>query len=65
VDHLEVSAHPSVLFRVGSNTWVEAMVRYLVSPRRAGRVKTALTQKILERLNAAPDRVLFPKANLR
>jgi small-conductance mechanosensitive channel len=65
VDHLEVSAHPSVLFRVSGNTWVDAMVRYLVSPRRAGRVKTALTQKILERLNAAPDRVLFPKSNLR
>ncbi|MCA1850501.1 MAG: mechanosensitive ion channel family protein, partial [Acidobacteria bacterium] len=40
VDQLEVREHPSVLFRVNQNTWVEAIVRYLVRPREAGRVKT-------------------------
>jgi small-conductance mechanosensitive channel len=65
VDELEVDERPSVLFRTSANTWVEAIVRYLVAPRRAGRVKTALTQKILARLNQAPDKVLFPKENLR
>lgn len=65
VDQLEVAEHATVLFRVNPNTWIDAIVRYLVSPRRSGRVKTILTRRILERLNAAPDRVLFPKSNLR
>lgn len=65
VDELEVDERPSVLFRTSTNTWIEATVRYLVAPRRAGRVKTALTRKILTELNQAPDKVLFPKANLR
>jgi hypothetical protein len=54
-----------VLFRVNDLSWLDAIVRYLVDPRRAGSVKTELIRKLLERLNAAPDRVLFPKANAR
>lgn len=65
VDHLEVEDKPAVLFRVNPNTWVDATVRYLVTPRRAGRRKTVLTRRILERLNAEPQKVLFPKSNLR
>jgi small-conductance mechanosensitive channel len=65
VDQLEVREHPAVFFRISQSTWVEATVRYLVEPKRAGRVKTILIKKMLERLNAAPERVLFPKSNLR
>ena len=65
VDHFEVRERPSVVFRVNENTWVEAIVRYLVEPRRSGPVKTALTEKILTALNAEPERVLFPKSNMR
>ena len=65
VDHFEVSERPSVVFRVNPVTWVDATVRYLVAPRNAGRRKTVLTKRIIERLNAAPDRVLFPAANTR
>ncbi|HEY4229093.1 MAG TPA: mechanosensitive ion channel family protein [Thermoanaerobaculia bacterium] len=65
VDQLEVDDRPSVLFRVNPNTWIDASVRYLVTPRRAGRRKTLLTKRILERLNATPDKVMFPKANMR
>lgn len=61
VDELEVRAHPRVIFRVSENTWLEAIVRYLVSPREAGPVKTRLIRKLLLALNAAPDKVLFPK----
>jgi hypothetical protein len=61
VDELEVREHPRVLFRVGENTWLEAIVRYLVAPREAGPVKTRLIKKLLPALNAAPDKVLFPK----
>ena len=65
VDHLDVAERPTVFFRVNPITWVDATVRYLVAPRNAGRRKTVLTLKILERLNDAPDRVLFPAANAR
>ena len=65
VDELTVREHPSVVFRVNQNTWIDATVRYLVEPREAGRVKTRLIQKMLERLNAEPERARFPKDNLR
>ena len=60
VDELEVHEHPRVIFRVGENTWLEAIVRYLVAPREAGRVKTRLIKKLLAALNAAPGKVMFP-----
>jgi small-conductance mechanosensitive channel len=65
VDELEVRERPTVLFRVGENTWIEAIVRYLVEPRSAGRVKTALIKKMLERLNAEPGKAKFPKGDAR
>ena len=65
VDELEVREHPRVIFRISENTWVEAIVRYLVAPREAGRVKTRLIKKLLVALNAAPDRVMFPKGAAR
>ena len=65
VDELEVQERPVVVFRVGENTWIEAIVRYLVEPRQAGPVKTRLIKKMLARLNAEPERVLFPKGELR
>ena len=65
VNELEVREHPAVIFRVNQNTWIDATVRYLVQPREAGRVKTKLIRKMLERLNAEPDRVKFPKDDNR
>jgi small-conductance mechanosensitive channel len=65
VDHLEVREEPAVFFRVSENTWLEAIVRYLVEPKQAGRVKTRLIQELLRRLNAEPERAQFPKSNLR
>jgi small-conductance mechanosensitive channel len=65
VDELEVREHPTVIFRVAENTWIEAIVRYVVEPRRAGQVKTRLIKTMLERLNAEPERVKFPKDDLR
>jgi small-conductance mechanosensitive channel len=65
VDELEVNERPVVVFRVGDNTWIEAIVRYLVEPRRSGEVKTRLIKKMLLRLNAEPAKVMFPKDDLR
>src|SRR5438046_737773 len=65
VDQLEVREYPAVLFRVSNNTWLEAIVRYLVEPKRAGRVKTKLIEKMLEALNAEPERAMLPKGAAR
>src|SRR4030095_13580846 len=65
VDELEVREHPRVIFRVNDNTWLEAIVRYLVPPREAGSVKTRLIPKLLAALNAAPDKWRFPKGDAR
>src|SRR5437773_8755153 len=60
VDELEVRSRPRVIFRVDEVTWINAIVRYLVSPREAGSVKTRLIPKLLAALNAEPDKVMFP-----
>jgi small-conductance mechanosensitive channel len=65
VDHLEVREHPAVLFRVSENTWLEVILRYLVDPKQAGRVKTRLIQELLSRLKAEPERAMFPRSNQR
>ena len=65
VDELEVREHPRVIFRVDEVTWIDAIVRYLVAPREAGTIKTRLIPKLLEALNAQPERVMFPKGDAR
>jgi small-conductance mechanosensitive channel len=65
VDQLEVRERPAVLFRVNANTWLDAIVRYLVHPKEAGRVKTRLIKRLLAEMNAEPEKVLFPKGNAR
>jgi small-conductance mechanosensitive channel len=65
VDELEVREKPTVIFRVSDNTWVEAIVRYLVEPRRAGTVKSHLIKTMLDRLKAEPTKVMFPKGDSR
>ena len=65
VDELQVHERPSVLFRVNANTWIDAIVRYVVDPRQAGSIKTRLMATMLARLNAQPERVRFPKGDNR
>jgi small-conductance mechanosensitive channel len=65
VDELQVNERPSVLFRVNANTWIDAIVRYVVDPRQAGSVKSRLIGTMLQRLNAQPERVRFPKGDNR
>ncbi len=65
VDELEVREHPRVIFRVDEVTWVDAIVRYVVSPREAGRVKSRLIPKLLAALNEHPGKVMFPKGDSR
>ena len=65
VDQLEVQERPVVIFRVAENSWLEVIVRYLVPPKEAGRVKNRLIKKLLTRLSAEPDRVRFPRGDTR
>ncbi|HJU91901.1 MAG TPA: mechanosensitive ion channel family protein [Pyrinomonadaceae bacterium] len=65
VNQLEVQERPVVMFRVAENSWLEAIVRYLVHPKEAGRVKSRLITELLKELNAEPERVMFPKSNAR
>ena len=65
VNQLEVQERPVVMFRVAENSWLEVIVRYLVHPKEAGRVKSRLIVQLLNELNAEPDRVRFPKENAR
>ncbi len=65
VDQVEVKEYPTVVFRANANTWIEVIVRYLADPRGASQVKSRLISKMLEKLNAEPERVLFPKGDSR
>ena len=65
VDQLNVKEQPAVFFRVNDNTWIDARVRYLVSPRNAGTVKTRLTKALLARVQEHPDKFRVPNDNNR
>jgi small-conductance mechanosensitive channel len=65
VDELEIRERPVVHFRADDTAWLDAIVRYIVHPKESGRVKTRLIKKLLDKLNAEPERVLFPKDNMR
>ena len=61
VDQLDVKEEPTVFVRVSNDGWLDAVVRYLVDPKEAGRIKTTLLTKMLVKLNAEPNRTRFPK----
>jgi len=65
VDELEIKEYPFVSYRINTNTWVEVMVTYLVEPKRAAATRSILIKKILDELNASPEKVLFPNSNNR
>jgi small-conductance mechanosensitive channel len=65
VDQLNVHERPTVFFRVNDNTWIDARVRYLVSPRNAGSVKTRLTHALLQKVKEYPDKFRVPKEDSR
>jgi len=65
VSQVDVKEYPFVAFRVNTNTWVEAMVTYLVSPKKAAETRSRIIKKILAELNKAPDKAMFPKGPAR
>lgn len=65
VSEVDIKEYPFVAFRIHANTWVEASVTYLVSPKKAADTRSRIIKKILAELNKFPDRALFPKSNAR
>jgi small-conductance mechanosensitive channel len=56
---LEVRERPTVNV-VQQESWIELRLRYLVHPKRSQAVRNRLYERILERLDEAPDRVAHP-----
>ncbi len=61
VDELEIQERPVVHFRASENTWLEAIVRYLVHPKESGRVKDAPHQEIIGRIKRRPRARIIPQ----
>jgi small-conductance mechanosensitive channel len=61
---LEVGERPTVNVRQ-QESWVELRLRYLVHPRQGTRVRNALYERILDRMNEHPDRIAFPVSRNR
>jgi len=64
IDELEVREKPSVIFRAHDNTWMEVVVRYLVHPKEAGKVKNHLFKSMVQALNQHPEKVSLPNTGL-
>lgn len=65
VDEIDVNEKPVVLFRAHDNTWIEAVVRFLVDPKHAGPIKTRIFKQCVTRLKVEPERVMFPQGDAR
>jgi small-conductance mechanosensitive channel len=65
VDELEIKEYSFVYFRVNANTWVEALVIYLVEPKKATAVRSNIIKAVVPELLKQPDKVMFPKSNAR
>jgi small-conductance mechanosensitive channel len=65
IDELEIKEYPIVCFRINNNTWVEALIVYLVHPKKATYVRSQIIKKAVAELLKQPERVLFPKGNAR
>lgn len=65
IGDIDIKEYPFVSFRTNANTWVEATVTYLVKPKKATDTRTRIIKKLVAELLKEPDRVMFPKSNMR
>jgi small-conductance mechanosensitive channel len=65
ISKIDIKEYPSVTFRINANTWVEAIVTYLVDPKKATDTRSRIIKRVLEELLKEPDKALFPKSNAR
>lgn len=60
IDEMEVNERPTITFRASVNSWLEVVVRFLVEPKKAGKTKQILLNKLLMALRKEPNKVIFP-----
>jgi small-conductance mechanosensitive channel len=65
IDDIQIREYPFVCFRTHANTWVEAIITYLVPPKQAATVRSRLVKTMISELLKEPDKVMFPKSNAR
>jgi small-conductance mechanosensitive channel len=65
VDEQIIRVYPLVSVRTNENTWVEILVTYLVPPKKATLIRSAIIKRVLEELQKEPEKVMFPKSNMR
>jgi len=65
LDEREIQEYPFVCFRTNANTWIEALVVYLVEPKHAAEVRSQIIKDAVSALLREPNRVMFPKSNAR
>jgi small-conductance mechanosensitive channel len=65
ISEIDIREYPFVAFRINANTWVEALVTYLVEPKKATDTRSRIIKKVLAELLREPDKALFPKSNNR
>jgi len=65
VDELNIKEYPFVSLRTNPNTWIEVTVTYLVEPKNASAIRSTLIKNIVSELLKEPDKVMFPKSNVR
>lgn len=65
IEDMEIKEYPFVSLRINANTWVEVTITYLVPPKKAATIRSNIIRSILAELNKNPDKVMFPKSNLR
>jgi small-conductance mechanosensitive channel len=65
ISEIDIKEYPIVTFRTHVNTWVEASVTYLVSPKRAADTRSRIIKNVVSELLKNPDKAMFPKGNAR
>ncbi|MEO6392295.1 MAG: mechanosensitive ion channel family protein [Pyrinomonadaceae bacterium] len=65
IDQGDIHEHPVVSFSAKDNSWIEAGVRFLVTPRAASGARSRVLERILTGLNAAPDKAKVPQGDGR
>lgn len=65
ISEVDIKEYPFVAFRINTNTWVEAMVTYLVKPKKAADTRSRIIKKALAELLQQPEKAMFPKSNAR
>ncbi len=65
ISEVDIKEYPFVAFRTHINTWVEANITYLVSPKKAADTRSRIIKRVVSELLKSPDKAMFPKSNAR